>query len=449
MAASESTALLAKAHGGTHGHEHVKVTTLECFFDLSFVVIVHGLASPIKDAEEITLKAFLQSGVTIYCLWIIWCLTSEYIIDVRLSTGKIKPFDLLVTILVMFFQSLMGVASNEHSKFKFLAAFWIASIIVPLAYQILPYRSNFKKETARLFLFHFPMLAAFCIPPIFIPQDVNTECWAVCMACYQLTLTCLQVSFDAQDSDGLTEESTVQKKELWAERYELVILIGLGEILEAFINDYRSDDQLALKIGLSGFLTAWALYFLYFAVIPNNWKRASDESGRWNSLTLMSHYFIVFSSACFGCAYSRILEHIKPTGQESSLLQAHGDPHGSAHKDPHGSANAHQFTDTKLILSIALALFLVASGMYIALGIGDDHRVRLSHKVTGCIRMLVGFGLPLGLYWIDMSSGTLAAIGPTCLLSLAIFEAWAAGTTQGDIKLSLFDELDSAGDARV
>jgi len=445
MAASESTALLAKAHEGAHGHEHVKVTTLECFFDLAFVVIVHGLISPMIE-DEITLKAFLKSGVGIYCVWITWLLTSEYLIYVRLSTWKIKPFDLLITVLVMFFQSLMGVASNEHSELKFMFAFWIAMLLVPSAYQILPYRSTFKKENARLFLYAFPMLAVFCIPPSFIPEDSRMYSWAVCMACYQATLTCIQMSFSGkQDSNGLTEEALVQKTELWAERYELVVLIGLGEILEAFINEYRSDDPLALKIALSGFLTAWALYFLYFAVIPKNWKRADyDGNIRWNSLTSLSHFCIVLSSACFGCAYSRLLEHVKPTGEESLLKTAKS----LLQEDPHGSA-AHQFTETKLLLSIALALFLVASGMYIALGICDDHRVRLSHKVTGCIRMVVGSGLPLGLSWIDVSSGTLAAIVPTCLLSLVFFEAWAAGTTQGEIKLALFDELDSAGEAQV
>jgi len=211
--------------------ERPRVTGLELFFDLAFVVMINRVAKPLEHHPVIFYRHVQHSFLAMQAVYLLWCSTVEYIIRARLATGRImviRTFDVAVIVAVMLCASYMALACKAHSDTKFILAFLAAMMVPSLAFQVLPFRGDFSRQDACLASIAFPWMAAFFVPPL-IWQDPNRLVWSFCGLGHQLLGILVNFFIVFDEKDATSEEYL---DELHEERWELITLIAMGETLQ-------------------------------------------------------------------------------------------------------------------------------------------------------------------------------------------------------------------------
>merc|ERR1712137_476691 len=214
------------------------------------------------------------------------------------------------------------------------------------------------------------------------------------------------------------------------ERFDCIILIGIGEIVAAFVGiGILSTDVFdpVYPAVFSGFTTAAACFFLHFTVNPRSWvppHRENHLGGFWSLFLNIQ----IFAYAAIGAAYARVLEELAEETEarsERKLFIEHEMVGASVHS-----------RETQQLLCFAVALLLVPSACYKALGFHDASGLRIPNLARCGTRFVVG-AIVGAFAFVDMSLLALLGLVPTSMVFLTIFETWAAGPTAGEIDLSL------------
>lgn len=243
-------------------HLHRKVTWLELFFDLVFVVIIaelsHNLAIDVSwvGAGKYTLL-FLPA-------WWVWIGATYY--NERFETEGIE--NRLFTFLLIL--SVAGLAVFSHhglgeTSVGFALSYVFARSIVTCLWWRAGYHEPSFRPTAKWFVIGSSISIAFFILSVFVPPPTRFVLWVI-----GLFIDINTPIFTLKHQAKLPRLSSSRLPE----RYGLFMIIVLGEAVVSVVQGLAGKEHLSLIDGITGILGMtltfgiWWIYFDFVARRP-------------------------------------------------------------------------------------------------------------------------------------------------------------------------------------
>ena len=471
-------------HDSSAGEESEwKASNCELFLDLVFVVLINVINEPLEELGEPsagggTVATTLPWGwvrvlLMTTAVWFIWSVISDFAITARYYED-LNSLDSVVVLLATAVSGFMARASHgshdpEASVLNLVFVFWyvVAEVLVVAAYAFVTSRkrsSVLTPEEMEVMKLGTTLYATvICLDVgLFLPAALTAPgvgLWFWVAQVFLKVLIVIWGNYTTQQSyvaQG-TADFLVHPQpplQLWQERFQLVVLISLGEIVAAgcALAPSGSTNFQALfgdsiePVAVGALATAIAGYLLYFAAHPQGWKHPGELS--WNKFSAEAWATLAMSAglAAVGAAYKRMLaagEAVESLGFElgsrgwadkgEPTFKASGPsfyrrrlsaaarelPPEAPVESPASLATLgwqasvaaadHQAVDreTVTLLCLATCLFLVASSVVSVLGRGPaasaGHHgdrsgttaTRLSGKARGLVRVATAAGVGL------------------------------------------------------
>jgi low temperature requirement protein LtrA len=276
---------------------HRKVTWLELFFDLVFVVVISELAHYL--AKHISFEGTLGFILLFVPVWWVWMGATYY--NERFET------DGLENRLFTFLQILpaAGLAVFAHDGFGktsvgFALSYALArGIITYLWWRAGVHEPKFR-PTAKRFVFGFSIAILLFISSIFIPPPSRFILWAI-----GLVVDIATPFLTLKQQLKLPRLSTSKLPE----RYGLFVIIVLGESVVAVVKGLAAKEHLDLTTALTGILGmafAFGIWWVYFDFIA---RRPPKARASWSFAWGYLHMPLVVAIASVGAGILNLIEH--------------------------------------------------------------------------------------------------------------------------------------------
>lgn len=330
-----------------------RVTWLELFYDLVFVVAVSQLAHHLS--KDVTLTGFLEFVELFIPIWWAWIGTTFY--ANRFDT------DTVVRRILMAIQMLAiaALAVNIHhgldeSSVGFALSYAVARLVLVLEYL---WAGRCIPE-ARQLTAHYSVgfaIAALCwIASVFIPLPFRLLFWTLGLA----------IDFATPLTGQYHQARFLPHMEHLPERFGLFTIIVLGEAVIAVVKGV-SEVQWSLMNGMCavlGFVVAFCLWWIYFDNVDGSSLRALKNTG---SLGIFQVWLYVHLPLVIGLVGAGVgVEHM--ILNEDWIALASGD---------------------RWLLCGSVALCFVAMAVLHRTGVIFKCKARTKHRVGGAIALLV------------------------------------------------------------
>jgi len=277
-----------------------RVTWLELFYDLFFVVIITQLAH--KLVGNITFKDIVEYILLFIPVWWVWIGSTFY--NERFETAGIETrfFYFLKMLSVASIAIFIHDAIGKDSKFFALSYAAARGIITFLWLRATIHVKAFRK-TGTIFVIGFSLSILLFIISIFIPTPYRFFLWAI-----GLFIDLLTPTFTLSHQAKLPRFSTSKLPE----RFGLLIIIVLGESIVGVVNGIAGHHDVSLEsvlIGLLGITLVFLLWWVYFDFVAKRYAKPSPFVGFfWNYL----HLPLVLGIAAIGAAITNTIIHKGP-----------------------------------------------------------------------------------------------------------------------------------------
>jgi len=406
----------------------LKISSLELFFDLFYVVMIHVICIPLQDEEEVVPWVWLRVAFMMSAIWFSWVSVSDYILETWYY-GGMQTGDIALVFITMICAGFMARASCHEDQPAFV--FWYLTTLfivvcgnafticrlpqVPMNQEAMSKtRWNSAMNTVTgVVIFCYD--AALLVPACYLTKsygnqfDIGLAFWGSHFLIKALLL-CWVGFYMFRDLNELYQPVL----QLWMERFDVLILISLGEVVASSLASSSADDMLQINlVGLGAMLMAIACYLLYFAAHPTGWRRPVSQGVGGLVVEGYVTWGSVSALATMGAAYTRLAEDNGSNKEEHRLCQSFA------------------------LLVLATCVFLSVSSVISILGEPlANQQTRLSGKVRGWTRSTFGIAIGLLLFLrLDLDSlgpSAIALVVPCMLFILAFFELWASSTVSSD-----------------
>jgi low temperature requirement protein LtrA len=243
-----------------------KVSFLDLFFDLVFVVAVAEIAHVLYDHPDAWgLGAFMLLFTPVWWLWIGSTFYTE-----RFETSEVSHR--LFTVLQMI--PIVGIAAFAHGAFAGQSIAFAVSYIVGRAIVIsLWVRGGYHdRSAARLtsvYALGFGFGVLFWIASVFVPTPLRYWLWLAGLV-VDLIVSWATVGLQ----QGLPKLSTTRLPE----RFALFTIIVLGESIVGTVGGLAAQGRLSstdISTGILGLLTAVMLWWMYFDTV--GWRATEPK----------------------------------------------------------------------------------------------------------------------------------------------------------------------------
>jgi len=348
-----------------------RVTFLELFYDLVYVVIIAQLSHAL--AQEIGISGILKFCFLFFVVWWAWLNGAVYH-DLH-GNNDIKTR--IVTFMQMIAIGAMAVFVH-HAIGSGFTGFTIAYIFFQLIITYLWWRTGVHDPDHRPLSLPYTLTylagTLVLVASLFVEAPMRYYLWGVnLMMTISLPLT-LQALSSRNVKMRVQFERSATVSPSMNERFGLLTIIVLGEVIVGVIQGVSGQHHLTWELGLSallGMLIAVGIWWLYFDLVASHTPRRSTLSEfSWIYL----HLPLVVSIAAVGAAILNVVEN-----------SSEGLP-----------ANARYLLIGAVfvaILSISLILRTIQSP--------DEHKI--IHRVAGRVTALSAFAIvPLAFVNISL-----------------------------------------------
>jgi low temperature requirement protein LtrA len=243
-------------------HLHRKVTWLELFFDLVFVVIIAELSHNL--AIDVSWVGAGKYILLFLPAWWVWIGATYY--NERFETEGIE--NRLFTFLLIL--SVAGLAVFSHhglgeTSVGFALSYVFARSIVTCLWWRAGYHEPSFRPTAKWFVIGSSISIAFFILSVFVPPPIRFVLWVV-----GLFIDINTPIFTLKHQAKLPRLSSSRLPE----RYGLFMIIVLGEAVVSVVQGLAAKEHLSLIDGITGILGMtltfgiWWIYFDFVARRP-------------------------------------------------------------------------------------------------------------------------------------------------------------------------------------
>ncbi|MFN8481968.1 MAG: low temperature requirement protein A [Anaerolineae bacterium] len=280
------------------GEDERRVSWLELFFDLVFVVVISQLAHHL--AEHLSLSDFFGYVLQFIAVWWVWIGGTYY--NERFETHDLSYR--LFVFLMMLPPAAMAVFASEgldKASAQFALAYVVARILIIALWLNGGYHNPIFRPVSNRYAIGFSVSALIWLISVFVPPPMRYALWGVGLVIDFLTpITTLNWQAKLPQS----------KKSKLPERYGLFVIIVLGEAIVGVINGVANVDVLTLNAGVTGVLgmaLIFGLWWVYFDFIG---RREGARRGIWYALIWgYTHAPLVVAIAAVSAGIQNVLAH--------------------------------------------------------------------------------------------------------------------------------------------
>lgn len=283
-----------------------RVTWLELFYDLVFVVTVSQLAHQLS--KTVSLAGVVEFVVLFVPVWWAWIGTTFYANRFDTDTGVRRG------LMGVQMVAIAALAVNVHhglaeSSAGFALAYAIARFLLVLEYLWAGYCIPVARGLTTHYAVGFAIAAGLWLLSIFVPLPYRLGLWAAGLA----------IDFATPLTAQHHQARLLPDTEHLPERFGLFVIIVLGEAIIAVVNGIAEitwNWSSVLCAGL-GFGTAFCLWWVYFENVDGSTLRLVKETGKiWVfQLWLYVHLPLVMGLTAMGVG----VEHVIVAAQSGPL----------------------------------------------------------------------------------------------------------------------------------
>lgn len=272
-----------------------RVTWLELFFDLLFVVVIaelaHGLAADVSWAG---LGAFIFLFLHVWWVWIGATYYNE-----RFETEGFE--NRLFTFLQMIPIASMAVFAHyalSKTSVEFALSYASARLIITYLWWRGGRCDRRFRPTARRFVLGFSLSIGCFVLSVFVPPPLRFWLWGLGLA-----LDTLTPMLTVRQQAKLPRFSTSKLPE----RFGLFILITLGESVVGTVQGLAARETMSLFAGIAGLLglsLAFGLWWIYFDFIN---RRSPRRSAPWSFAWAYLHLPLTMSITAVGAGVLNVI----------------------------------------------------------------------------------------------------------------------------------------------
>jgi low temperature requirement protein LtrA len=287
-----------RAHG-QQPRERV-VGPLELFYDLAVVVLVAQDARHL--ALHLTWRGVADFAVIFTLVWIAWLNGSlHHELHGREDARARSTF--LLQILVLAAMGAFIPEADGHRGAAFaIAAGALFAILTGL--WLLASRGDRPeyRRSSRIFVSGTAAMAVLLVGTAFLPASARVLSWGVLDVAYLAGFACVMLTANQAVAAGLTITDAL------IERFGLLIIIVLGEILTGVVAGLASQPigALTLGVGLVAVVVGFGAWWTYFDFAGHRRPRAeTGASLQW----MVSHLPLTAAVAAMGAAMVSLIDH--------------------------------------------------------------------------------------------------------------------------------------------
>jgi low temperature requirement protein LtrA len=256
---------------GESGHER-RVSWLELFFDLVFVVVIAQLAHALADHPDWSgVQSFVLLSIPVFWIWV-----SATIYNDRFETEDISyrliTFAQMVPVaaLALFVKDGLGKTSVG-----FALAYAASRLLITLLWLRAGWHNPLFRPVTNRYVLGFSLSVLLFVVSTVIPPPQRFALWAVALLIDFLTpVTTLHLQ-------SRLPRFTLSKL---TERYGLFTIIVLGEAVVSVVSGVADGDMLTPLIGLElivGLALVFGIWWVYFDFVA----RRLPRRGSWWTIT--------------------------------------------------------------------------------------------------------------------------------------------------------------------
>eukprot|EP00392_Amoebophrya_sp_AT5.2_P019215 g19963.t1 len=364
---------------------HWKVSNCELFFDLVYVVIIHTITEPLELISISVLPFVWVKSILLTCtVWVLWSTVSDFAITSRMFRSKNSQQlhlqdsqqldgDATFTVFAaMACSAFLGRAAKRQDPLLFVFWYLAAQAICCFSY----WRNAHTKESAVLFsgkrmseedveavkqgsLMYIGLAAVDAVlllpaaamlhyeanvdhlipsgPAINVFANGFSLPWWFWLAQVLVKVVLVFVGNWQVQQGYSTFDAYMQGNEhwleIWQERFQLVVLISLGEVVASAVvgaggesqstgssSSGDNDNYAGAGASWAAMLTAVGCFLLYFSVDPVGWRRCGVLGALHFSGEALATVFMTCALAGMGAAFGRLLKQEEADAETIPLL---------------------------------------------------------------------------------------------------------------------------------
>jgi low temperature requirement protein LtrA len=283
-----------------------KVSFLELFYDLVYVVIISQLAHGL--AENVNLISIGRYSFMFLVIWLAWINGTLY----HELHGNNDIRTRIFTFLQMF--TVVGMAIFAHNA---LTENYLGFVISFVAYQLLLtflwWRTGIHDKTHRPlsnpYSFAFLFSSIIFISSLFVEQQWRFYLWG--SAVFITTIIPMLLPLFYQKNKDVMEQIDITGTATPAlvERFGLFNIIVLGEIIISVVNGVSHQHNLTLQLGITALLgmgIAISIWWLYFDFVAHQMPK---EKRNKTYLWLYLHLILTLATVSVGASVFNVVSH--------------------------------------------------------------------------------------------------------------------------------------------
>jgi low temperature requirement protein LtrA len=289
--------LIVEAEGGGER----KVTWLELFFDLIFVVVIAELSHYL--AVHVSIAGVLGYVLLFVAAW--WCWIGGTYYNARFETNDIS-YRLIVYVLILPVAAMAIFAHDAlgQTAAQFALAYAAVRVVIIFLWLRGGWHAPIFRPISNRYAIGFSISALLFITSVFVSPPLRFVLWGFGLASDLITPITI-FKFVAR----LPRLSNSKLPE----RYGLFVIIVLGEATVGVIRGLAEQESLSFVTGLRGALCmalVFGLWWVYFDYIARHATFRQPRPGAWTALAWgYLHLPLVMGIAAFSAGASNLLAH--------------------------------------------------------------------------------------------------------------------------------------------
>jgi len=286
--------------------QHRQVTFLELFYDLIYVVLIAELTHAL--AEHVDLEHIANFAFLFVIVWWAW-LNGTLYHDIH---GNNDIRTRVFTFLQMFTVAAMAVFAHDalgDTSIGFALSYAAFQVILTYLWWRTGVHDPNHRPLSSPYVLAFIFTTLIFVLSTFVDPPLRFYLW-IGATLFSVLLPFLPIGLDRGNPDvqAQMELSRTPTASL-VERFGLLTIIVLGEVIVGVVQGVAGHHDLNLEIGAIGaigMLVAIGLWWLYFDFISHRLPR---KGSTWLPIWMYAHLPVTIGVAATGAAVINVIEH--------------------------------------------------------------------------------------------------------------------------------------------
>ncbi len=251
--------------------EERSVTFLELFYDLVYVILISQLAHALS--EHVTVTAVLGFGFLFVIVWVAWINGSLY----HELHGNNDIRTRVFTFLQMFTVAAMAVFAHGalgESSVGFALSFAAYQLILTYLWWRTGVYDPHHRPLSQIYTINMVISTLIFVGSVFVPVPVRFYLWGLALfLSVVLPMVINRIQAQTRPEVQAQLEIAYTASPSIVERFGLLTIIVLGEVIASVIRGVSAHEQLSWIVGITavlGMLIAIGLWWLYFDAISQH-----------------------------------------------------------------------------------------------------------------------------------------------------------------------------------